>query len=80
MDEEVKQILRDIQNSLQNIKENNSIEMLTAKDISKILGINVNAATEILKRDDIPSIRIGKLKIEQSAFKNWLQSQREENE
>ena len=77
MDEETKQVLKNIEKSLQNIVENNSIEMLTAKDVSKILGINVNAATELLKRDDIPSIKIGNLKIEKTAFKKWLQEKRE---
>ena len=83
MDSEMRElinVLKDISQSLKEINENNSIKMLTAKDISEKLKVNVNTATEILKRDDIPSIRIGKLKIEQSAFKNWLQSQREENE
>lgn len=77
--QEVKQILNSINQSLKDIKENNSIEMLTVKDVSKILGINVNSATELLKRDDIPSIKIGNLKIEESALKSWLQEKREKN-
>lgn len=75
--QEMKQILNSINESLKDIKENNSIEMLTAKDVSKILGINVNSATDLLKRDDIPSIKIGNLKIEKSALKKWLQEKRE---
>lgn len=75
--QEMKQILNSINQSLKDIKESSTIEMLTAKDVSKILGINVNSATNLLKRDDIPSIKIGTLKIEKSAFKKWLQEKRE---
>lgn len=76
---ELLEILKSIDNSLQAIKQQDTIKMLSAKDVSKILGINVNSATELLKRDDIPSIKIGNLKIEESALKSWLQEKREKN-
>lgn len=76
---ELLEVLKSINNSLQEIKQQDTIKMLSAKDVSKILGINVNSAIELLKRDDIPSIKIGSLKIEESALKNWLQEKREKN-
>ena len=47
-------------------------KFLFAKDVSKILKVNTNVATELLKREDIPSIKdCGRLKVEEQAFLEW---------
>lgn len=74
MEEEILKVLVDIKEELKTSKKP---KMLFAKDIANILHINLNEATDILKRDDINSIRIGRLKIEETQFYDWLQSKRE---
>lgn len=43
-------------------KVNNPFANLTVKNIAKDLNIGINTAYEIFKRDDFPSINIGKTK------------------
>ena len=43
-------------------KVNNPFANLTVKNIAKDLNIGINTAYEIFKRDDFPSIDIGKTK------------------
>lgn len=74
MEEQILNVLVDIR---EEIKTSKKPKMLFAKDIASILHINLNEATDILKRDDINSIRIGRLKIEETQFYDWLQSKRD---
>lgn len=54
MNEEILQVLKEISKKLD---ENNKIKILYVEDVANILGINKNAATDLLKRTDINSIK-----------------------
>lgn len=73
MPEEVIEYLKDIKELLE---EKDKPKILYAKDVAKILGININKATELWHRNDFPGINIGTKKIEQKAFDKWLQERR----
>lgn len=57
----------------------NEPKFLTAKDVSKILKINVNSATELMQNDDFPSLKIGRLKVEEQAFLDWCRQNKKRN-
>jgi len=73
---EVLEVLKEIRDGLHG---KNSPKILFAKDVANILKININEATAILKRDDINSIRIGRLKILEDEFYDWLRNKREKD-
>ena len=55
--------------------------VIVASDIAEALGIGINAAYDLLHRDDFPSIRIGrKLVVPREAFFRWLDKQTEKAE
>ena len=57
------------------IEANNEIQILKARDISRILGINMNQACSLFKRSDFPALtNCGDNKIEKKAFLHWLQN------
>ena len=65
--------MKDLTGTLQNLTfGTKEPKFLFAKDVSKILKVNTNVATELLKREDIPSIKdCGRLKVEEQAFLEW---------
>lgn len=54
MNEEILSVLKEINEKLDRRDE---IKILFVDDVARILGINRNAATELLKSDDINSIK-----------------------
>jgi len=47
--------------------------VLNAQDLQKILGLSKGAVYEIFKRQDFPSIRVGRrLLVSKQAFIRWL--------
>lgn len=54
MDEEILTVLKEIKEKLD---KPNKINILFVEDVAKILRINKNAATELLKREDVNSIK-----------------------
>lgn len=51
-------------------------DYLSASDISMIMGISRSMAYGILKRSDVPSIRIGRrILIDAQKWAKWLESQ-----
>lgn len=70
MNEEILSVLKEINEKLD---ERNNIKILFVEDVAKILGVNKNAATELLKSDEINSIKnFGRLKIEQNELLKWI--------
>lgn len=57
--------------------QSNELRFLFAKDVSRILKINVNTATNLMKSEDFPSIKIGVLKVEEQAFFEWCKQRHE---
>ncbi len=49
-------------------------DVLSVKDISRILGIGINQARALVYRSDFPSIQIGKKKriVPKNVFYDWL--------
>ena len=62
------------------LEKQNRPKILFVKDVAEIMGINLNKANELWHRKDFPGINIGQKKVEQEAFKKWLQERREEND
>lgn len=70
MNEEILSVLKEINEKLD---EKNNIKILFVEDVAKILGVNKNAATELLKSDGVNSIKnFGRLKIEQNELLKWI--------
>ncbi len=66
------QSIEKLNSTLQQInKFNKEPKFLSAKDISKILGMNLNSATNLMKTDGFPSVKVGRLKVEEQAFWEW---------
>lgn len=72
--EAIKQLAKTLQKIPITTKEP---KFLFAKDVSKILKINVNSATNLMKSEDFPSIKIGTLKVEEQAFFEWCKQRHE---
>jgi excisionase family DNA binding protein len=52
------------------------IEMYTVPEIAKLLRISRTGAYELVKSDDFPTIKIGKvLRVPADKFHDWLESQ-----
>jgi len=52
---------------------------LTVKEVAQALGVNVNAAYELVKQKDFPSIKVGRrILIPEEAFNRWLNNKAEE--
>ena len=50
-------------------------EMMTVKDVSKLLGIGINQAYSLVKKDDFPKIRINRQYIiPRDKFIQWIDS------
>ena len=66
---------------LLNKEEKPKIKMLYIKDVAKIMGMNQSDASKLWDRPDFPGIKgIGRDKVEETAFYNWLQEKRENRE
>ncbi len=73
------EILNELKKLNKNLEKQNQIKILKAKDVAEIIGVNINRATEIMKRPNFPSIKdCGSLKVEEKAFINWLRSEEDE--
>lgn len=50
--------------------------MISVKEISNVLGIGLNQAYELVKKDDFPSFRIGqKYLVPKDKFEEWINAQ-----
>ena len=80
MSEQIITLLKEIKEGIK--KQNELLEnkdkpkMLFVKDVAKIMGINQNKANELWNIEDFPGIQIGQKKVEQEAFKKWVQERR----
>jgi len=53
-----------------------NIEMLSVKEISKILGIGINQTYELVKKEGFPSFRVGqKFLVPKEKFEEWINEQ-----
>ncbi len=51
----------------------NTTKILTAKDVSKRLGMGINQTRALIKRKDFPKIRVGKrILIPEDALEEWI--------
>lgn len=56
--------------------ESNNINILTVKDIAKIMKIGRNKADELFDINGFPPFNVGKLlRVSESDFKDWLNKQ-----
>ena len=52
------------------------IQMISVKEISEVLGIGLNQAYDLVKRDDFPSFKVGqKYLVPANKFMDWLDAQ-----
>lgn len=50
------------------------VEIITVKDVQKILGCGINRAYDIVKQKDFPKIKIGsRYYIPKNEFETWLE-------
>lgn len=56
--------------------QSNEPKFLYAKDVSRILKMNLNSATNLMKTEEFPSIKIGILKVEKQAFLDWCRNKK----
>lgn len=67
--------IKQLTHTLQKIPSiSNEPKFLFAKDISRILGINLNSATNLMKTEEFPSKKVGRLKVEEQAFIDWCRN------
>lgn len=52
--------------------------MLTAKDVSKRLNVSVRYAYELMQRNDLPTVRMGRsVRVEECDLENWINKQKQ---
>lgn len=52
---------------------------LTVKETAELLGVSTNTVYQLIRRDDFPSLRLGKkVLVNRKELQNWLDKQSEE--
>jgi excisionase family DNA binding protein len=50
------------------------IQMVSVKEVSQVLGIGINQAYDLVKKDSFPSLKTGhRYLISKDSFEKWLQ-------
>lgn len=69
--------INELNSTLQKLcNQSNEPKFLYAKDVSRILKMNLNSATDLMKTDEFPSIKVGVLKVEEQAFLDWCRQKK----